>query len=135
MQSLDNLAEIAAAERLAIGIIATPAAVAQDVADRLVEAGVTSILNFAPAIINVPRGVSQRKVDLWRAASIELSIGPEATDPLVQAGIHTVLASLRVEIPSASARVSCAASCTCRSPSTDAAAASRRRARGEIDAQ
>ncbi|MDQ6910120.1 MAG: redox-sensing transcriptional repressor Rex, partial [Actinomycetota bacterium] len=70
VQPLDQLPEIAAAERLAIGIIATPAAVAQDVADRLVEAGVTSILNFAPAIITVPRGVSQRKVDL----SIELQI-------------------------------------------------------------
>lgn len=70
VQHLDKLPEIAAAERLAIGIIATPAAVAQDVADRLVEAGVTSILNFAPAIITVPRGVSQRKVDL----SIELQI-------------------------------------------------------------
>src|SRR5207253_186713 len=70
VQPLDKLPEIAAAERLAIGIIATPAAAAQDVADRLVNAGVTSILNFAPAIITVPRGVSQRKVDL----SIELQI-------------------------------------------------------------
>ncbi len=70
VQSLDKLPEIAATERIAIGIIATPAAAAQDVADRLVDAGVTSILNFAPAIINVPRGVSQRKVDL----SIELQI-------------------------------------------------------------
>jgi redox-sensing transcriptional repressor len=70
VQPLDKLPEIAAAEHLAIGIIATPAAAAQNVADRLVEAGVTSILNFAPAIISVPRGVSQRKVDL----SIELQI-------------------------------------------------------------
>jgi len=38
--------------------------------DLLVEAGVTSILNFAPAVISVPRGVSLRKVDL----SIELQI-------------------------------------------------------------
>jgi redox-sensing transcriptional repressor len=70
VQALDTLPEIAAAEHLAIGIIATPAAAAQDVADRLVEAGVTSILNFAPAIITVPRGVFLRKVDL----SIELQI-------------------------------------------------------------
>ena len=55
---------------IAIGIIATPAAAAQDVADRLVAAGVTSILNFAPAVITVPPGVSLRKVDL----SIELQI-------------------------------------------------------------
>jgi redox-sensing transcriptional repressor len=54
----------------AIGIIATPAGVAQEVADRLVEAGVTSILNFAPAVISVPDHVSLRKVDL----SIELQI-------------------------------------------------------------
>jgi len=44
----------------------------------------------------------QRKVDLWRAATIELSIGPEATDPLVQVGIHATLASLRA-VPSARA--------------------------------
>jgi redox-sensing transcriptional repressor len=55
---------------VAIGIIATPAAAAQDVADRLVAVGVSSILNFAPAVITVPAGVSLRKVDL----SIELQI-------------------------------------------------------------
>jgi redox-sensing transcriptional repressor len=44
--------------------------VAQQVADRLVGAGVTSILNFAPAVITVPDGVDVRKVDL----SIELQI-------------------------------------------------------------
>ena len=41
-----------------------------DVADRLVAAGVTSILNFAPAVLSVPDHVSLRKVDL----SIELQI-------------------------------------------------------------
>ena len=55
---------------IAIGIIATPAGAAQEVADRLVEAGVTSILNFAPAVVSVPSGVSLRKVDL----AIELQI-------------------------------------------------------------
>lgn len=45
---------------------------------------------------------AQRKVGLWRAASIELSIGPEATDALVQAGIPAVLASLRAEVAGAS---------------------------------
>jgi redox-sensing transcriptional repressor len=55
---------------VAIGVIATPAKVAQNVADRLVGAGVTSILNFAPVVLNVPSGVEVRKVDL----SIELQI-------------------------------------------------------------
>ena len=67
---IDELPRIAVDEKIAIGIVATPAASAQDVADRLVAAGVTSILNFAPAVMNVPRGVSLRKVDL----SIELQI-------------------------------------------------------------
>ena len=50
--------------------IATPAAAAQDVCDRLVAAGVTSILNFAPTVLSVPDQVDVRKVDL----SIELQI-------------------------------------------------------------
>jgi len=53
-----------------IGVIATPAAAAQDVCDRLVAAGVTSILNFAPTVLSVPPHVDLRKVDL----SIELQI-------------------------------------------------------------
>jgi len=37
------------------------------------------------------------RLELWRSASIELSIGPESTDPLVQVGIEAVLAWLRVD--------------------------------------
>jgi redox-sensing transcriptional repressor len=70
IRHLDDLPAIAAAQHIAIGIIATPATAAQEVADLLVGAGVTSVLNFAPAVISVPRGVSLRKVDL----SIELQI-------------------------------------------------------------
>jgi redox-sensing transcriptional repressor len=70
VRHLEDLPAIAAEESVAIGVIATPAGAAQDVADRLVHAGVSSILNFAPAVITVPEGVSLRKVDL----SIELQI-------------------------------------------------------------
>src|SRR5436190_15004083 len=66
----DELPEIVRDLGVAIGIIATPAHVAQDVADRLVEAGVSSVLNFAPAVISVPDDVSLRKVDL----AVELQI-------------------------------------------------------------
>ncbi len=55
---------------VAIGVISTPAAAAQEVADQMVAAGIRSILNFAPAVITVPAEVSLRKVDL----SIELQI-------------------------------------------------------------
>ena len=47
-----------------IGVIATPAVAAQDVCDRLVAAGVSSILNFAPVVLTTPAGVDVRKVDL-----------------------------------------------------------------------
>jgi redox-sensing transcriptional repressor len=67
---IDDLPELVAERAIAIGVIATPASAAQDVADRLVAAGVTSILNFAPAILSVPDGVSLRKVDL----AVELQI-------------------------------------------------------------
>jgi hypothetical protein len=39
----------------------------------------------------------QTRLELWRSASIELSIGLESTDPLVQVGIEVVLAWLRVD--------------------------------------
>jgi redox-sensing transcriptional repressor len=70
IRAFDDLEDVAAEQRIAIGVIATPAAAAQAVCDRLVGAGVTSILNFAPAVLNVPEGVDVRKVDL----SIELQI-------------------------------------------------------------
>jgi redox-sensing transcriptional repressor len=65
-----DLEQIVAEHGVAIGVIATPAAAAQDVADRMVSAGVRSILNFAPTVLVVPGGVDVRKVDL----SIELQI-------------------------------------------------------------
>ena len=70
IRHIDDLQTVAAATPIAIGIIAVPAVGAQHVADRLVAAGVSSILNFAPTVITVPDRVSLRKVDL----SIELQI-------------------------------------------------------------
>jgi redox-sensing transcriptional repressor len=70
VEAIDNLHKIVADRGIAIGILAVPAAAAQEVTDRLVDAGVTSILNFAPAVCTVPDGVSMRKVDL----AIELQI-------------------------------------------------------------
>jgi redox-sensing transcriptional repressor len=67
---IDDLPATVAAQRIAIGVIATPAAAAQFVVDRLVAAGVKSILNFAPCVLTVPAGVDVRNVDL----AIELQI-------------------------------------------------------------
>jgi redox-sensing transcriptional repressor len=70
VQHIEDLPEIAVQESIAIAVIATPASAAQSVADQLVAAGVTSILNFAPCVLSVPEGVDVRKVDL----AIELQI-------------------------------------------------------------
>jgi redox-sensing transcriptional repressor len=70
VRHIDDLPEVATELAVAIGIIATPASAAQDVADRLVAAGVASVLNFAPTVIAVPAEVSLRKVDL----AVELQI-------------------------------------------------------------
>lgn len=67
---LDDLVDTVIQEQIAIGVITTPAEAAQSVADWLVEAGVTSILNFAPCVLTVPEGVDVRNVDL----AIELQI-------------------------------------------------------------
>ncbi|HUW03709.1 MAG TPA: redox-sensing transcriptional repressor Rex [Acidimicrobiales bacterium] len=70
VRHVDDLPEVVAEFDIAIGIIATPGGVAQEVADALVAAGVRSVLNFAPTVISVPEGVSLRKVDL----AVELQI-------------------------------------------------------------
>ncbi|HET6816591.1 MAG TPA: redox-sensing transcriptional repressor Rex [Mycobacteriales bacterium] len=70
IRHLDDLEEIVATHGVSIGVIATPAAAAQEVCDRLVACGVTSVLNFAPTVLSVPDTVDVRKVDL----SIELQI-------------------------------------------------------------
>lgn len=70
VRHLDDLEALVREDGVAIGVLATPAAAAQEVADRMVAAGIGSILNFAPAVVTVPPGVSIRKVDL----AVELQI-------------------------------------------------------------
>lgn len=49
---------------VSVGVIATPAAAAQAVAEELVRLGVRSILSFAPGVLQVPDDVDVRRVDL-----------------------------------------------------------------------
>ncbi len=70
IEHLDDLATIVSERDISIGVIATPAGSAQEVADRMVACGITSILNFAPTMISVDPGISVRKVDL----AVELQI-------------------------------------------------------------
>jgi redox-sensing transcriptional repressor len=70
VRHIDELPAIVQSKGVTIGVVATPATAAQDAADRLVAAGVTSILNFAPNVLSVPRYIKVRKVDL----AVELQI-------------------------------------------------------------
>jgi redox-sensing transcriptional repressor len=70
VRPVEDLEALIEEKRVTIGVICTPAAAAQDICDRLVAAGVTSVLNFAPTVLSVPPGVHVRKVDL----AVELQI-------------------------------------------------------------
>lgn len=65
-----DLEQVVRERDVTIAVLATPAAAAQEVADRLVAAGVTAVLNFAPAHVEVPQDITLRRVDL----SVELQI-------------------------------------------------------------
>jgi len=70
IEHIDDLERSLKEKGIAIAIIATPAAAAQETAERLVGAGVRSILNFAPTVLTVPDRIHLRQVDL----SVELQI-------------------------------------------------------------
>lgn len=62
----DRLDELITKENIELGMVAVPALGAQAVADKLVAAGVSGIVNFAPVTLSVPEGVSKVGVDLAR---------------------------------------------------------------------
>jgi redox-sensing transcriptional repressor len=70
IEHIGDAAAVCRSRGVTIGVIATPASAAQQVADILVSAGIRSILNFAPGVLVVPPDVEVRQVDL----SLELQI-------------------------------------------------------------
>jgi redox-sensing transcriptional repressor len=70
VEHVDDLESSLKEKGISIAIIATPAQAAQETAERLVAAGVRSILNFAPTVLTVPDKIHLRQVDL----SVELQI-------------------------------------------------------------
>jgi redox-sensing transcriptional repressor len=70
VRPIEELEDVVLTTQASIGVITTPAEVAQAVCDRLAAAGVRSILNFAPVTLAAPDGVDVRKVDL----SVELQV-------------------------------------------------------------
>ena len=62
--SMDKLSDFVREHRVKMAILTVPATVAQDVANRLVAAGVEGILNFAPIVLQVPEEVTVNNVNL-----------------------------------------------------------------------
>ena len=63
IQPLEEMEKTVQEKNIQIAMIATPAEHAQEVADTLVKAGVTAILNYAPISINVSEGVHVQYID------------------------------------------------------------------------
>jgi len=66
ISTIDDIEKIIKAKNISIAIIAVPAQSAQAVTEKLVEAGIECILNFAPAALAVPENVKVKDVDLSR---------------------------------------------------------------------
>tara|TARA_B100001142_G_scaffold112873_1_gene114820 strand:+ start:679 stop:1314 length:636 start_codon:yes stop_codon:yes gene_type:complete len=64
VKRLDQMEELVAQTSAVLGIVTTPSTAAQEVVDCLVKAGIMSILNFAPVVVDVVEEVEVRKVDL-----------------------------------------------------------------------
>jgi redox-sensing transcriptional repressor len=64
IRPLSELDDTIQREQIRLAILAVPADAAQDVADRLIKAGIRGILNFAPVNITVPPNIALNAVDL-----------------------------------------------------------------------
>ena len=64
IESMTEFEEVCRARRVDIGVIATPARDAQQIADLMVRAGLRGILNFAPRRLLVPEPVALRTVNM-----------------------------------------------------------------------
>jgi redox-sensing transcriptional repressor len=62
--SMDKIEEIIRKHNVRMAMITVPAAAAQEVANRLVDAGISGILNFAPIVLHVPDDVMVNNVNL-----------------------------------------------------------------------
>ncbi len=64
VEHFDDISAVVAREAISVGVIATPAAAAQEAAQHLIDAGLASLLNFTPVPVVVPDHVQVRGVDL-----------------------------------------------------------------------
>ena len=70
INDIGDIAKVNREIQARIGIIAVPASAGQDVANKLVNAGVKAILNFAPTTLKVPDDVTVRNVDFVQELAV-----------------------------------------------------------------
>lgn len=64
VHTMDKLEEVIDKHNVRMAIITVPAAAAQEVANRLIDSGISGILNFAPIVLHVPDDVMVNNVNL-----------------------------------------------------------------------
>jgi redox-sensing transcriptional repressor len=86
---LDKLSDLAQRMSIHLGIITTPAEVAQSVADEMVKAGILAIWNFAPVRLKVPEHIFVHNEDLYSSlASLSWKLARRFRVPLQTAEEH-----------------------------------------------
>lgn len=61
---MDELREFVKRQNIRMAILTVPAAAAQEVANQLIQSGITGILNFSPIVLSVPEEVMVNNVNL-----------------------------------------------------------------------
>ncbi len=85
--TLRGLADIAPQMGIHVGIITTPAEVAQSVADEMMRAGIQAIWNFAPIKLNVPQHMIVHNEDLYSSlASLSCRLAKRLRAPIQENG-------------------------------------------------
>lgn len=90
VRPIEDLGEICESGAVRLGVITTPSAAAQSVADRMVLAGIRAIWNFAPVYLRVPEYVVVQNEDLYHSLAFlsfrlerALNGEPDPTGPSV----------------------------------------------------
>jgi redox-sensing transcriptional repressor len=63
IEDVTKLVDCVREAKIKVAMVTVPAASAQDIADKLVQAGVKAILNYAPTSVNVPGSVHVQHID------------------------------------------------------------------------
>lgn len=63
VEPVEELTKTVQGQHISIGVVAVPPAAAQEVTDRLADAGIRVVLNYTPTVVHVPEGVTLHNTD------------------------------------------------------------------------